>query len=300
MNISKNIFAIRNEKRLTQNEVALRMGIDQPNYARLEKRDVELSIKQLSEIAVALGVTVDDILHYGEEKPQIVDNEKVKELERQILEKDLEINRSRYEMKMNEIKSSVIRILRKQNFIYNIVEACVYSGRLSFCINDIIASCFKTELGKEIFYLDLCINKLDEITPYQMVEGLVSEVKRTRKKDDLFTLLDTNVYEDIFRKELDETCVEIKLNFKFSKSDYEKLKLYEEERLYNFSGLQEIKIDELYQTHTPYAIDTFNIRHFVKDSYSIKVPSGNFLFQRSFFRISIDDLQKLIDENRIK
>jgi transcriptional regulator with XRE-family HTH domain len=111
MNISKNIFAIRNEKRLTQNEVALRMGIDQPNYARLEKRDDELSIKQLTAIAEALGVTVDDILHYGEEKPQIVDNEKVKELENKVLllEKDLEICK---------LKLSIIRD-EKDKFYYN-------------------------------------------------------------------------------------------------------------------------------------------------------------------------------------
>jgi transcriptional regulator with XRE-family HTH domain len=85
MNISKNIIAIREAKRIKQIEVANVLNIEQSNYARLEKRDVEMSIKQLSEIAVALGVTVDDILHYGEEKPQIVDNEKVKELENKVL-----------------------------------------------------------------------------------------------------------------------------------------------------------------------------------------------------------------------
>jgi transcriptional regulator with XRE-family HTH domain len=86
MNISKNIIAIREAKRIKQIEIANALGIEQSNYARLEKRDVEMSIKQLSDIAVALGVTIDDILHYGEEKPQIVDNDKVKELEKDIKE----------------------------------------------------------------------------------------------------------------------------------------------------------------------------------------------------------------------
>jgi transcriptional regulator with XRE-family HTH domain len=86
MDISKNIIAIREAKRIKQIEVANALGIDAPNYSRLEKRGVEMSIKQLSDIAVALGVTIDDILHYGEEKTQIVDNERVKELENRIKE----------------------------------------------------------------------------------------------------------------------------------------------------------------------------------------------------------------------
>lgn len=69
MNISKNIIAIRESKRLKQVDVASMLGMEQSNYARLEKRDVEMTIKQLMQIAQALGVSVDDILYYNEDTP---------------------------------------------------------------------------------------------------------------------------------------------------------------------------------------------------------------------------------------
>jgi transcriptional regulator with XRE-family HTH domain len=86
MTITEKIIALRTEKKIKSSEVAYALEMTQSNYARLEKRDKDLSINQLESIAVALGVTVNEILHYGEEKTQIVDNEKVKELENRIKE----------------------------------------------------------------------------------------------------------------------------------------------------------------------------------------------------------------------
>jgi transcriptional regulator with XRE-family HTH domain len=301
MNITEKITALRTEKKIKSSEVAYALDMTQSNYARLEKRDKDLSINQLESIALALGVTVDDILHYGERKPQIVDNEKVKELERQILEKDLEINRSRYEIKMYEIKSSVIRILTQEKFIYNTVKICIdgFEDNFGFVINDIIASCFKTELGKDIVYMGLCIEKLNAITIDTMVEILVTEVKNqyieNRKYYNLFALLDTNLYADMFRKELDGVYVEMELNFNFSKSDYERFKLYKNRPNSFRSELEDKEFYELIDSGTTLIIDKFSIEPLSR--YQVSFSPLN---QNGLFRISQYNLQKLIDENRIK
>ena len=62
MDIEKNIKDIRAKKGLLQKDVAERMGIENSNYNRFEKRGDKLTIEQLKQIAAALGVTMKDIL----------------------------------------------------------------------------------------------------------------------------------------------------------------------------------------------------------------------------------------------
>lgn len=66
MTVSDAIKAIRKQKDLTYAQVAEALGIEQPNYFRLEKRGDKLTIEQLRSIADALGVTIRDILFYGQ------------------------------------------------------------------------------------------------------------------------------------------------------------------------------------------------------------------------------------------
>ena len=54
----QSIKEIRESKRLSQVEVARRLGIDTQNYHRLEKRGKKLSIEQLESISEALEVSV--------------------------------------------------------------------------------------------------------------------------------------------------------------------------------------------------------------------------------------------------
>lgn len=62
MDISKNITSVREKKGLKQSDIADKMGIDQPNYSRLEKRGNKLSVEQLISIAMALDVPLSQIL----------------------------------------------------------------------------------------------------------------------------------------------------------------------------------------------------------------------------------------------
>lgn len=62
MEVSKNIRTIRESKGLTQVDMANRMGTERSNYARLENRDINLTLKQIKEIADALQVSVYEII----------------------------------------------------------------------------------------------------------------------------------------------------------------------------------------------------------------------------------------------
>lgn len=62
MDIPKRIKDIREAKNLKQYEVAERVGVEPPQYNKWEKRGKKLTIEQLESIAVALGVSLKDIL----------------------------------------------------------------------------------------------------------------------------------------------------------------------------------------------------------------------------------------------
>ena len=62
MDISTQIKTIRESKRIRLSEVADALGVDVSNYAKQEKRGDKLSIEQLKKIAVALGVSLNELL----------------------------------------------------------------------------------------------------------------------------------------------------------------------------------------------------------------------------------------------
>ncbi len=62
MDISKTIRSIREEKRLTQLDMAEKLKMERSNYARLEARGNKLSFEQIEQIASALGVNTLEII----------------------------------------------------------------------------------------------------------------------------------------------------------------------------------------------------------------------------------------------
>ena len=84
MDISKAIRILREEKRLTQLEVAEKLQMERSNYARLEARGNKLSVEQLEQIAGALGVSVLELIT-GEPK-MVEDTGKVEMLEKRVKE----------------------------------------------------------------------------------------------------------------------------------------------------------------------------------------------------------------------
>lgn len=62
--LATNVSRIRNEKGLTQQQLAEAAGMKQPRIAEIERGDANPQIETLTKIAIALGVTLAD-LHAG-------------------------------------------------------------------------------------------------------------------------------------------------------------------------------------------------------------------------------------------
>lgn len=191
MDIAKAIQLIREEKRLTQYDVADQMGIERSNYARFEKRGDKLTIEQLQNIARALGVTIKDILFYG----QPDNSEAVKHLEntvaelKQKLEKctqDRELlrrDRDRYEQAFYKLTYSrpqilgeiisIIKTVTDTNQPLNYFELYWYQFIKHIRNDSAIMQAYKicSQVGMEEDFLDIlledfyeCMTAMDGIT----------------------------------------------------------------------------------------------------------------------------------------
>lgn len=100
MEVSKNIRSIRERKGLTQVDMANRMGTERSNYARLENRDVNLTLKQIQEIAEALEVSVSEII--GVPQSEDFRGEQTETLQR--LEEKLKLTEDALKHKKHNIK----------------------------------------------------------------------------------------------------------------------------------------------------------------------------------------------------
>jgi len=66
LTIGRKIKKLRELKNYTQDYMADQLGISQPAYSKLETDETEISHVRLTQIANALGVTVQDILSFDE------------------------------------------------------------------------------------------------------------------------------------------------------------------------------------------------------------------------------------------
>lgn len=81
MNLYERIKEIRTRKRLKQSDIAKALELDPAYYSRLEKRGDKMTIEQVKAIAMALDVSLSELL--GLDVP-VENEEKVKELEGRI------------------------------------------------------------------------------------------------------------------------------------------------------------------------------------------------------------------------
>ena len=88
--IVKRIKDIREAKGLKQKEIADKIGIEQANYSRFEKRGKKLTVEQVEQIADALGVTAKEIL-YGDSAGSI-DELQQQKLRLEVTQRDREID----------------------------------------------------------------------------------------------------------------------------------------------------------------------------------------------------------------
>lgn len=84
MDVSKNIIKVREGKRIKQSEVADKLNMERPNYSRIEKRGLKMSLEQLMQIADALEVPFLDLISDDNSNPIVNElrneNEKLREI----------------------------------------------------------------------------------------------------------------------------------------------------------------------------------------------------------------------------
>ncbi len=68
MNVAENLKRIREQRGLQQKQVALEIGIGATNYNRVENGQREASIEVLDKLANYYGITIDDIVHFNDNK----------------------------------------------------------------------------------------------------------------------------------------------------------------------------------------------------------------------------------------
>ena len=98
MDMSKTIIKIRESKGLKQSEVAARMGLDQPNYSRLEKRGIKLTLEQIEKFANALDVS-----------PNLIIGLEVKEMSNKDERDSLSKQNDEYKKRIEELEARLNR-----------------------------------------------------------------------------------------------------------------------------------------------------------------------------------------------
>jgi transcriptional regulator with XRE-family HTH domain len=107
--IYENIKAIRKSKNISQADIADKLGMYPANYGKLENGLTQLTIERLEQLAGIFGMTVIEILQYGQGVESVkVDSEKVKELENKIrkLEQWLHDKNTIIEFQRNKINAN--------------------------------------------------------------------------------------------------------------------------------------------------------------------------------------------------
>jgi transcriptional regulator with XRE-family HTH domain len=79
MNVIENIKKIRQEKGLTQLDIALALDFDQSNWNKIENGSQQLKVNHLEKIAQVLGVEVIDLFTYPK---KYVDSSTIENYER--------------------------------------------------------------------------------------------------------------------------------------------------------------------------------------------------------------------------
>lgn len=81
MNVGLNIKRLREEKGLTQQQIAELINMHRSNYSKIESGQREISIEALEKIAKHFGMTIDQLVHMEGDAPKEVTIEDKTDLE---------------------------------------------------------------------------------------------------------------------------------------------------------------------------------------------------------------------------
>ena len=75
MNIGTNIKRLREDRGIKQSEIADLIGMHRSNYSKIENGQREISVVAVDKIAKFFNISIDELLHLGEDIPEEVSME---------------------------------------------------------------------------------------------------------------------------------------------------------------------------------------------------------------------------------
>jgi len=90
MDIGSNIKRLREEKGIKQQEIAELINMHRSNYSKIENGQREISVAALDKIAQFFDITIDELIHMGDDLPQEVDITNKSALEQMKMIQDLD------------------------------------------------------------------------------------------------------------------------------------------------------------------------------------------------------------------
>lgn len=72
MNVGQNIKRLREDRGIKQNEIADLIGMHRSNYSKIESGQREISIAAIDKIANYFNMTIDELVHLGNDIPKEV------------------------------------------------------------------------------------------------------------------------------------------------------------------------------------------------------------------------------------
>lgn len=279
-NFYENIKSIRISKKLTQAVMSEKLEITEVHYNRIENDRVDISLSKMNKLAEIFGMTVIELLQYGSgvESVKEINNEKVKELENKVLllEKDLEISRNRYELKVNEIENYIDSLFTYYGIIDDLVYKYIHQHLISFLKENL----------KDIIKIKEYLNS---INLNNVLDFMTTETE-TAFTDQMFSgafeLLEYN-NQDLLKYKIKNIYVAISLNMSFSQEKFNKL--LEENDLLEYFNRDNKNYDTIKSLGDSLTysekVKPFELLDFEIKGLNQYKPNPNYPPQTGFFRI---------------
>ena len=206
MNLSENIKSIREEKKISQSELAKRLGVEPTNYPRIEKRGNNLTYEYIELFAKALEVSVTELLRGTNEPVENPDFEKLKK-ENADLKSSIKVLEDYNRLLKNELEEYESLIFdNKMNFTFDKFIKVLFVASL---FRSLMESFFEREDDIKEGYPDMTASRInkqfDELMNLEEFSPLIDLIFNNNK-----LLKSAIIQEDgridviLFRKEYNE------------------------------------------------------------------------------------------------
>ena len=169
MEIGEKIKQLRTEKKLSQKELALKIGVTQTNIAYFESRGNAITLENIFKIATALEVSIKSLL-FDDIDYTVVPNSK--EVENLLIEKDKEIEDLRKEIEVLTLKNDGFRGVAEYygSFVESIKEIGLEQTEEKF--GNVLGDYFREMLLK---IKTLPTKKVDKGDPFYELDNIIKK-----------------------------------------------------------------------------------------------------------------------------